>query len=122
MDEFFLNLGNNLTLLFSVLDWVYMIMFIIIAYVLVRMLRESNFCPKLKTKIKKRIIVFGTAALLAVIFGLFYWINDGFPWYTSGKIPYTFTSFLSFCTGISINEIFGIEKVFDRWFKIKLKN
>lgn len=121
MDEFILNLKSGLTLLFSVLDWVYMVMFIIVAYTLVRMLGESNFCPKLKVKIRKRWIVFGTAALLAGIFGLFYWIGGGFPWYNDGKIPYTFTLFLSMAMSVCINEIFGIEKILDKWLKVKLK-
>jgi hypothetical protein len=122
MDEFILNLKLAITTLYSILDWVYILMFILTAYTVVRLLKESNLMPKVKIKLRKLWIVLITAVVIALIFGLFYWLGDGLPWYSaSEKVPYSLAIFMSMLIGLFANEVFGIENILDKLFKVTLK-
>ena len=122
MDEIILNLKLAITTLYSILDWVYILMFILTAYTVVRILKDSNVVPKVKLKLTKYWIVIITAGVLAIIFGLFYWLDGGLPWYSAAdKVPYSLAIFMSILIAMFINKFFGIEKILDKLFKVTLK-
>ena len=122
MEEFILNLKLAVTTLYSILDWVYILMFILTAYTAVRILGDSNVAPRVQIKLQKRWIVLITAGVIALAFGLFYWLGNGLPWYSaSEKVPYSLAIFMSMLIGLFANEFFGIEKILDKLFKVTLK-
>ena len=120
MDQIIQNLGIALTSLTSIIDWVFVLVFFLTAYMAVRILADSNVAKKVKVKLAKKWIVLLSAAFLAIAFGLFYWQGDGFPWYTPGTVAYSLSLFFSTLMAIFLNEFFGIDKIIDKLFNVQI--
>lgn len=130
MDQIIENLGIALNALVAIIDWVYVLVFILCAFIALKYAGESLLKKSISIKIRtkkivlitaKRLIVLITAILLAIAFGLFYWRGSGFPWHPAGQVAYSLTIFFSMLMAIFINEFFNIEKLLNGLLNISKK-
>lgn len=119
MDTIIANLTTALTTLLGIIDWVYVLVFFMTAYMACRILGDTNILKNIAVKMQKRWVVLISAVVLAIIFGIFYKVNGGFPWFQAGVISYTLAIFLSFLMGLFLNEFTGIEYLLDKLFKVE---
>jgi hypothetical protein len=112
-------LATALTTILGIVDWVYVLVTILTAYTAVRILGDTNVAKNVNVKVKNRWVVLATAAILAIIFGIFYKVNGGFVWFKPDVMCYGCAVFFSFLISMFLNEFVGISYWLDKLFKVK---
>jgi hypothetical protein len=102
-----LNLGSDaIKQLTEVLDLIYMIMLLFIAWYSNVLLTAKNHVPKINIKIRSRWIVIIVGIVWGIIYSFF-------------KETSIYSIFISFVTMLVLNEYFGLSSLLNKWLKIK---
>ena len=105
------------TWLFNSVDWVFVLMFFLLTWLMTRTFGEFTFLKKWTSNLKVRYIVLISSLVLGIVFYVVY-RNFGLPWVNEPKVPYGFSLFLSVVFTMVINEFVGLDVLMDKLFKI----